>query len=128
MERFLRALRDMNLKICLSTGNFSKEKVECINHTFKKDFFVYAFDETILGFKKHDTKYYVKALIESDSSNLETVCIGDALEMDIEPSKAVGIKTIWINRRKEKLSEVQPDFIAKDLNDALNQIISLKIS
>ena len=124
-ECFLRALKDMNLKICLTTGDFSKEKVECVNRTFKKEFFVHAFDETKLGFRKHDTKYYVKALIESGSSSLETVCIGDALKLDIEPSKAVGIKTIWLNRREEKPREVQPDFIAKDLNDTLNQIISL---
>ena len=122
-ESFLQTIRDMNLKLCLTTGDFAEEKAECIHRTFKKEFFDYIFDEVKLGFRKLDPKYYIKALTESGSSNTETICIGDALEMDIESSKAVGIETIWLNRRGEKLGKIQPNFIARDLDDALKYIV-----
>lgn len=124
-EFFLQTLKDMKLKLCLTTGDFSKEKAACISRTFRKEFFDYIFDEVKIGFRKLDTEYYVKALIESGSSAFETVCVGDALEMDIGSSKATGVKTIWVNRRGDGVGEIQPDFVARDLNEALKYIIKL---
>ncbi len=121
-ELFLQSVKNMNLKLCLTTGDYADKKTYCMRRTFKKDFFDYIFDENKVNFRKLDPKYYLEALTESGSSSNETICIGDTLEMDIGSSKTAGIKTIWLNRHAEEPGEVQPDYIAKDLREVLDYL------
>lgn len=47
----------------------------------------------------------------------ETVFVGDTLDADIEGPKAVGMKTVYIQRRNEKTGKVHPDQTIKSLSE-----------
>jgi len=48
----------------------------------------------------------------------EAVFVGDTIDADIEGPKAVGMKAVYIERRKQKVSEkFQPDLSIKSLKE-----------
>ena len=47
----------------------------------------------------------------------ETVFVGDTLDADIEGAKAVGMKAVYIQRRIEKVEQVNPDKTIKSLSE-----------
>lgn len=51
----------------------------------------------------------------------EVLHAGDSLQSDIEGAKALGIKTLWINRRQRSLvrDAVRPDYVSRDLEGLL---------
>lgn len=70
------------------------------------------------------TNYYKRALIISNSNSQQTVSIGDTLSHDIFPAKSIGVMTIWVNRRNEKLSKSNnmPDYKISNLLEALDKL------
>jgi len=91
-------LKEMGLKIFLSTGYDAEEKARTMVEKTNIEFFDKVFSESSLGFLKTETKYYLRALAEAGSSPEETISIGDTPLSDIRPAKLVGIATIWVNR------------------------------
>jgi putative hydrolase of the HAD superfamily len=58
-----------------------------------------------------------------DVSPKETVFVGDTMDADIEGSKSIGMRAIYIERRAQKRSEkFCPDQIIKNLNELLAAI------
>ena len=94
----LTKLKEMGLKITLSTGYDAEEKARTLEENTGIQFFVKEFSESSLGFLKTETEYYQRALMETGSSPGETISIGDTPLSDIRPAKLVGITTIWVNR------------------------------
>ncbi|WP_455282788.1 HAD family hydrolase [[Eubacterium] cellulosolvens] len=123
-HEFLQRMKDNDFKICLTTGSHAEEKARGIERFFSKKFFDFAFDETIIGYRKTEKNYYNKALITSNSKAQQTVSIGDTLSHDIYPAKSIGIMTIWINRRNEKKSKDKNmlDYEISNLLDALDKL------
>lgn len=123
-HEFLQRMKDNDFKICLTTGSHAEEKARGIERFFSKQFFDFAFDETIIGYRKTEKNYYNKALITSNSKSQQTVSIGDTLSHDIYPAKSIGIMTIWINRRNEKKSKDKNmlDYEISNLLDALDKL------
>jgi putative hydrolase of the HAD superfamily len=123
-HEFLQRIKDNDLKICVTTGSHAEEKVRGIERFFSGRYFDFAFDETIIGYRKTDKNYYNKALIASNSISQKTVSIGDTLSHDIFPAKSIGIVTIWINRRNEKKSKDNnmPDYEVSNLLEALDKL------
>jgi putative hydrolase of the HAD superfamily len=123
-HEFLQRIKDNDLKICVTTGSHAEEKVRGIERFFSGRYFDFAFDETIIGYRKTDKNYYNKALIVSNSISQKTVSIGDTLSHDIFPAKSIGIVTIWINRRNEKKSKDNnmPDYEVSNLLEALDKL------
>jgi putative hydrolase of the HAD superfamily len=123
-HEFLQRIKDNDLKICVTTGSHAEEKVQGIERFFSGRYFDFAFDETIIGYRKTDKNYYNKALIASNSISQKTVSIGDTLSHDIFPAKSIGIVTIWINRRNEKKSKDNnmPDYEVSNLLEALDKL------
>lgn len=52
----------------------------------------------------------------------ETVFVGDTIDADIDGPKAVGMKTIYIERRKQEESKFSPDKIIKSLSAVISAI------
>jgi putative hydrolase of the HAD superfamily len=121
---FLQRVRDNDFKICLTTGSHAEEKSKGIERFFLKKFFDFAFDETIIGYRKTEKNYYNRALIISNSNSQQTVSIGDTLSHDIFPAKSIGIVTIWINRRNENISKSNniSDYKISNLLEALDKL------
>lgn len=47
----------------------------------------------------------------------ETVFVGDTIDADIEGPKAIGMKTIYVERREQKIEVVAPDKTIKNLSE-----------
>jgi len=119
---FLDSLKSKGYRICLSTGINAKEKAKGIERFASKKYFDYAFGEDQISYSKTDPNFYKSILKIIKASPSETVSIGDTITHDIVPAKAVGIKTIWINRKNVKLdlkNNSKPDFEVKNLYEAL---------
>jgi putative hydrolase of the HAD superfamily len=97
----LEKLKEMSLKICLSTGKDAETKAETMHKATGKRFFDYIFSEPLLGNLKTEPEYYLAALLRAKAQPSETISIGDTPLSDIKPAKLVDIKTIWLNRDDE---------------------------
>lgn len=98
---FLDEMKDMGLKLCLSTGTDAEAKAETLVRTTGTRYFHHIFSESALGCFKTETKYYHAALERAGSLPHETISIGDTPLSDIRPAGLVGIHTIWLNRDDE---------------------------
>lgn len=111
-------------RLCLSTGGQnSLKKAEAITRVLGTNYFGNVLGEEILGYLKHEPSYYEEALKKLSWKAENTVSIGDTIFTDIYPAKVVGMKTIWVNRRDEKMlteSERAPDLETSNLTSALD--------
>ena len=125
---FLEHLAEAGYRLVLSTGQNSLRKAEAVRRAGGRDYFHRVLGEEILGYLKNDPAYYREALRVIDARAEETVSVGDTILTDIYPAKAVGIGTIWVNRRGEEAPrepERTPDHEVPDLSSALERILSL---
>jgi len=123
---FLDKVKSGGFKVVLTTGPHAEEKARGIERFTGREYFDYVFGEVDLGYPKTDPNYFRKALEISKSHSGETASIGDTPTHDIAPAKAVGIKTIWLNRKNEKiLAEIKPDYEASNLLEAYDLLQGL---
>ena len=70
---------------------------------------------------KPDIRIFEYALNLADCLPCEAVMIGDRLDNDIEPAKAVGMKTVWIKhgfgRFQTPIPHNEPDYIIDELSE-----------
>ena len=76
------------------------------------------------GFSKPSSKIFQLALKQTSCSASSATMIGDRLDNDIAPAKALGMKTIWIKQGFSAYSPIQspseePDFTVNSLSDLL---------
>ena len=76
------------------------------------------------GFSKPSSKIFQLALQQALCSASSATMIGDRLDNDIAPAKALGMKTIWIKQGFSAYSPIQspseePDFTVNSLSDLL---------
>lgn len=76
------------------------------------------------GFSKPSSKIFQLALQQASCSASSAIMIGDRLDNDIAPAKALGLKTIWIKQGFSAYSPIQspseePDFTVNSLSDLL---------
>ncbi len=119
----LEKIKEIGLSIYLSTGKAAKEKAETIEKRTGNRYFEDTFSETSIGYLKTEPEYYRIALELTGSPPEATFSIGDTPMSDIHPAKAVGIWTIWVNRRGEEIPDYfkpGPDYEVHDLIEAVD--------
>lgn len=119
----LEKMKKIGLSIYLSTGKDAKEKADTIEKRTGNRYFKDTFSEASIGYLKTEPEYYRIALELTGSSPEATFSIGDTPMSDINPAKAVGIWTIWVNRRGEEISDYfkqRPDYEVHDLIEAVD--------
>ncbi|MFQ5712301.1 MAG: HAD family hydrolase [Candidatus Geothermarchaeales archaeon] len=122
---FLNRVKEKGYKICLSTGEYVREKAQALERHGSKGYFDYLFEEDDIGYMKTEPDYYRVILRRLNSEPGETVSIGDNLISDIAAPKAVGIQTIWVNRDEEEIPndvKLKPSRVVRDLIEALNHL------
>lgn len=77
------------------------------------------------GIAKPDPEMFLRALRKSGGSAESSVMIGDRLDNDIAPAKALGMKTVWIKQgfavySSPTCSEEKPDYTISDLMELKN--------
>jgi haloacid dehalogenase superfamily, subfamily IA, variant 3 with third motif having DD or ED/haloacid dehalogenase superfamily, subfamily IA, variant 1 with third motif having Dx(3-4)D or Dx(3-4)E len=88
-------------------------------------YFSFIFSSWDYQIMKPDIKLFQIALEQSGYNASETVMVGDRLDNDIFPAKAIGMKTIWIKQgfggmQNPKSEEYFPDTEITNLNELLN--------
>ena len=73
-----------------------------------------------IGYAKPDKRIFEKALEMAGCTAREGVMVGDRLDNDMIPAKALGMRTVWI---KNGLAQYQSEELGKDIADV--QIASL---
>jgi putative hydrolase of the HAD superfamily len=77
-----------------------------------------------VGYGKPDCRIYELALSRLGVTSESTVYVGDSLESDILGANAIGMKTIWVNRRRLPRDEsVVPDLEVSDLGQLVTAFI-----
>jgi len=109
--------------LCLTTGDYAKEKADALEKAAGRSYFNYVFDHTHLGIKG-SSAYFENALMSTNSSPGDAITIGDSLEHDIAAAKEAGITAVWINRRGQSplANSPTPDYEAKDLFEVLDYL------
>ena len=118
----LEEMRRLGLRLCLSTGKYAKEKAETLERVTGTRYFDHAFSEASIGYLKTEPAYYRLALEQAGTRPEEAVSIGDTPMSDIRPARAVGVMTIWVNRRGEPTPDdpdQRPDHEVSNLLEAL---------
>jgi HAD superfamily hydrolase (TIGR01509 family) len=55
-----------------------------------------ALDSAVVGLSKPDPRFFALALERLGAAPADAVFVGDSLERDLRPAKAVGMRTIWL--------------------------------
>ena len=99
---------------------------ECVIKLLKAECLDELFDTIVVSAavnkRKPSPEIFKKALKQLEISSSEAVFVGDTIDADIEGSKAVGMKTIYIERRVQKIGKFYPDQTIKSLSELPNAI------
>lgn len=95
------AIKQHNMKIAVITNGFTniqRKKLETCGLTPYVDELITSED---VGVTKPDPEIYTAALQRCHVTPDQVIMIGDGWENDIESAHAIGIRTVWLNRRNE---------------------------
>ncbi|MGE6752597.1 HAD family hydrolase [Rossellomorea sp. NPDC071047] len=88
------------------------------------------FEEIIIsgdiGKGKPDSAMFLHALERLKLQKDEVIMVGDNLNTDILGASNLGITTVWINRRQQKLQDIIPDYEINELHEVLEIVNNLK--
>jgi len=102
-------------------GDYDYEKIFGFEMKKHFDLIVNSYNE---GYLKDSGKLFEIALNKLDLKPSEVAYVGDSYEKDILLAKAYGMKTIFLNKKKESL---QGDITIKELKNLVDLIKELKI-
>ena len=109
--------------LCLTTGDYAREKADAVEKAAGRSYFSYIFDHTHLGIKG-SSAYFENALMSTNSRPGDAVVIGDSLEHDVAAAKGAGITAVWVNRRgmSPPGDSPAPDYEASNLFEVLEYL------
>ncbi|UCC60178.1 MAG: HAD family hydrolase [Dehalococcoidia bacterium] len=109
--------------LCLTTGDYAREKADAVEKAAGTSYFSYIFDHTHLGIKG-SSAYFENALMSTNSRPEDAIVIGDSLEHDVAAAKGAGIRAVWVNRRgMSHMGDTPvPDYEARDLFEVLKYL------
>lgn len=113
-------LSKCGVPICIVTNIDNVELISALTHNDLT--FDYVVTSEDCGAYKPRPEPFEKALSLLNLSNEEVLHVGDSISSDVHGAKAMGITTLWINRKKRSFpaKEKQPDYISPDLNGILD--------
>lgn len=106
-------LTEQNVEIaCVTNGRdfFQRNKIHALGLA---NYFKVIVTSGELNIKKPDPGIFNIALARLNASAQESVFIGDSLQADMQPAKALGMRTIWVNSTKQTL----PSYVDHQLVD-----------
>jgi HAD superfamily hydrolase (TIGR01549 family) len=69
----------------------------------------------IVGFEKPDPAFFKLAIKELDLPAQEIIHIGNRIDTDVNPAKALGMKTVWVRRGEANPDPSKDDLVAADI-------------
>ena len=106
--------------VCLTTGDFAKEKAHSVEQISGRKLFSYVFDMGNLGVDKGDAEYFPRVLGTTGVLPENACVVGDSPVRDIAPAKVLGIKALWVARNGDAYPRdaVRPDYSVRTLSQA----------
>ncbi len=97
---------------------------ECVGKLLQREGLRELFDVVVVSGsvnrRKPHPEIYKKALQRLDVKPEETAFVGDTVDADVQGAKAVGMKTVYLERRKQETAEdARPDQTIKSLGELL---------
>jgi len=77
------------------------------------------FDSAVVGLRKPDPEFFRHALDRLGGTAAGAVMVGDSVEMDLEPARALGLATVWIEGEAPRSTRFIPDFRLKNVREFL---------
>ena len=71
---------------------------------------------------KPDSRFFAQILDDNGLSSHEVLFVGDSITDDILGPKAIGIKTVWIDRNGIS-GNIGQDYTITDLNGLINDVL-----
>ncbi len=95
---------------------------ECVDKLLKAHGLVSLLDAVVVSGavnkRKPSPEIFKRTLQALGVDASETVFVGDTLDADVEGAKAVGMKSVYVQRRVEKdVENVHPDIVIKNLSE-----------
>jgi putative hydrolase of the HAD superfamily len=95
---------------------------ECVDKLLKAHRLVSLLDAVVvsgaINKRKPSPEIFMRTLQALGVGASETVFVGDTLDADVEGAKAVGMKSVYVQRRVEKeVENVHPDIVIKNLSE-----------
>ena len=127
-QPLLRRLREQGLRLAIVTNNLVSEQFPKLEQLGIADQFdVVAVSEEV-GAAKPDPEIFEVTLRRLAVSAEHVVMVGDSLASDVAGAQAFGIRTVWLNRRPDKVKDeprgvevIEHDF--SDQEQALAKIL-----
>jgi putative hydrolase of the HAD superfamily len=88
--------------LAILSNGLSELQRKKINATGISRYFIDIVISEEVGFGKPDTRIFELSLSRLNLSPEQTWMIGDNLVRDIQPAKALGMRTVWLNREAKK--------------------------
>ncbi|MZH46149.1 MAG: HAD family hydrolase [Nitrospinae bacterium] len=108
----------IKMGIISNTTNPVFMKEEELEATGLKKYFDFTIYSSGVPYRKPHPSIFQLAISQFKLEPSEILFVGDSLSMDILGARGVGMKTAWINRKKEK-SDIIPDYEIVSLEDLL---------
>lgn len=119
-------LKNFDLPICIVSNIDTKDINSAIDfHNFK--FTKILTSEDAKSYKPRKELFEL-ALKEMNLNQEEVIHIGDSINSDIEGSKNIGIKSIWINRKNKKNTNVVIKYSCNNLLEVEELLKKIEIS
>lgn len=114
--------RKYKLGVIANQADGLKERLDEFGILSPFSYIVSSFDVQL---KKPDARIFEYAICLADCPPSQAVMIGDRLDNDILPAKAVGMKTVWIKRGFGALQQPQstaeiPDYTIEKLSELID--------
>ena len=83
------------------------------------NYFDVVVDSQLVGYKKPNPKIFQEAISKIGVKASDVFVIGDSYDRDVQPSKTLGCKTIWLNGRSWEKTDntADADYIIKSLKE-----------
>jgi HAD superfamily hydrolase (TIGR01549 family) len=109
-------------------GQYGKEVFDVLNNYQLKECFGSLLSQDDFAITKPDTRYYEQICIRAGVDPNQCIMVGDRIDKDVIPAKAIGMKTVFIRsgiykNQKGRIPEEYPDLIFESVNGMAEKII-----
>ncbi len=77
------------------------------------------YDSAVVGLRKPDPAFFRHALAALRARPQRSVMVGDSVDMDLRPARALGMETIWVEGASPRPTDFRPDLTIRSVRDLL---------
>jgi FMN phosphatase YigB (HAD superfamily) len=75
------------------------------------------FDSAVVGLRKPDPAFFLHALGRLGANPAGSLMVGDSVDMDLRPARALGMATAWVEGPIRRETDFRPDRTLRSVRD-----------